>query len=361
MLNFAHMNCILANFSHDLALARNCEFYTPPVNVRVMEHDLAGLSRYFGNGDLSYNPDAPVWGWNLSFAMQLRRVGNVDLPNDSELAEIRSLASRKTAVEVLKFLRETLPELPLCGESLFCRSKGELDACLAEEGRYVLKSPLSGSGRGLRFVKGRLSETQRKWALKCIKEQKGVVVEPFYNKTADFALEFVVEEKEVTYKGLSVFETNSNNVYAGNLLRPQNILWKILLKYFESDVYCTLIDELLKILQEKFVGHYKGPLGVDMMIVCDKGQFRIHPCVEINVRRTMGFLSLDLAKLVSSSVKAKFSLLYEKGAGKLLEIARTSPLPEYDGQGLLHGGVMFLTPVNEDSHFTAIIEVLPPE
>lgn len=361
MFNFAHMNYVLANFSHDLALASNCEFYTPPVNVRIMEHDLAGLSRYFGNGELSYNPDAPVWGWNLSFVRRLRREGNVNLPNDSELAEIRSLSSRKTAVKVLRLLRETLPELPLCGESFFCRSESELDACLAEEGQYVLKSPLSGSGRGLRFVRGRLTEPQRKWALRCILEQEGVVVEPFYNKTADFALEFVVEEKGVTYRGGSVFETNSNNVYAGNLLRPQNILREALLKYFKSNIYRTLVDNLLKILQEEFVGHYMGPLGVDMMIVCERGQLRIHPCVEINVRRTMGFLSLDLAKLVSSSVKAKFSLLYEKGSGKLLEIARTSPLPEYDGQGLLHGGVMFLTPVNEDSHFTATIEVLNPE
>ena len=40
-------------------------------------------------------------------------------------------------------------------------------------------------------------------------------------------------------------------------------------------------------------GKYIGPLGVDMMIVAP--HFTLHPCVEINLRRTMGHVALALS------------------------------------------------------------------
>ena len=52
---------------------------------------------------------------------------------------------------------------------------------------------------------------------------------------------------------------------------------------------------------------HKGPFGVDMMVVCDgekydKGKapasdstLRLHPCVEINLRRTMGHVALAIS------------------------------------------------------------------
>jgi hypothetical protein len=41
---------------------------------------------------------------------------------------------------------------------------------------------------------------------------------------------------------------------------------------------------------------YQGPFGVDMMIVGkeDKDGFLLHPCVEINLRRTMGHVALSI-------------------------------------------------------------------
>ena len=39
---------------------------------------------------------------------------------------------------------------------------------------------------------------------------------------------------------------------------------------------------------------YTGPFGVDMMVVAGEKGFLLHPCVEINLRRTMGHAALAL-------------------------------------------------------------------
>jgi hypothetical protein len=43
--------------------------------------------------------------------------------------------------------------------------------------------------------------------------------------------------------------------------------------------------------------YYTGPFGIDMMIVArpDRQGLLLHPCVEINVRRTMGHVALSLS------------------------------------------------------------------
>ena len=48
---------------------------------------------------------------------------------------------------------------------------------------------------------------------------------------------------------------------------------------------CTLLAPVLK-------DKYAGPFGIDMMIVAGE---RLHPCVEINLRRTMGHVALALS------------------------------------------------------------------
>lgn len=51
-------------------------------------------------------------------------------------------------------------------------------------------------------------------------------------------------------------------------------------------------------------GAYTGPFGIDMMVVegnAGKG-FLLHPCVEINLRRTMGHVALSLTPADENAV-----------------------------------------------------------
>ena len=120
------------------------------------------------------------------------------------------------------------------------------------------------------------------------------MAEPYYQKVEDFALEFVADVK-VRYVGLSLFETNGS-AYSGNIVASEERKRQMLGKYIDG----TLLDELILRLEEALTiqlgGKYSGPLGVDMMVVAggDDRPFRIHPCVEINLRRTMGHVALAL-------------------------------------------------------------------
>ena len=50
---------------------------------------------------------------------------------------------------------------------------------------------------------------------------------------------------------------------------------------------------------------YAGAFGIDMMVVRrdDGDGFLLHPCVEINLRRTMGHVAISLTELCSGLPK----------------------------------------------------------
>ena len=119
------------------------------------------------------------------------------------------------------------------------------------------------------------------------------MVEPYYNKVKDFGMEFEAQaDGSVAYVGLSLFHT-VNGAYTGNLLLTEQAKEQQLAHYLPlpllSDVRSSLCTELARELQ----GRYVGPLGVDMMVVNAPTSF-LHPCVEVNLRRTMGHVALTL-------------------------------------------------------------------
>jgi hypothetical protein len=65
------------------------------------------------------------------------------------------------------------------------------------------------------------------------------------------------------------------------------------------------------------LGNYRGPFGVDMMIVMKSGErgenCLLHPCVEINLRRTMGHVALALTV---QGNRGTMSVLYNKERDK---------------------------------------------
>lgn len=376
------MKVHLFNFSHDLALACNAERYTPPPNVQLMERDLAPLVHLLPPSPLSYDAKAPVWGWNRSFVHALSREGLSGLPTDEQIDAIRALSSRRTAVEMLPALRSRLGQEFTVGESRMLMSEVALaeaiDALLSawraeRSSTLILKAPYSGSGRGLRLVSGSLTEQQERWARRCIREQGGVVAEPYYDKVIDFALEFLVGSATVDYLGLSVFATNDNNVYAGNIIAPQHVLQQKINQYLPTLDFQQLIDAVKSEIERRLLRHYLGPVGVDMMVVraaetvmkadLKEAQpvYKFSPCVEVNVRRTMGELSLHLLPLLADGTEGFFRLLFDKSPAALAGRVAAMPKPVYDSCHRLISGTYLLTPMAPDhdtTHYVALLETI---
>lgn len=369
-------------------MARGAKVFTPPTVVRAMERDLQPLRSLLPQPFRGYTADAPVWGWDEPLVHSLKKAGYPpgndgnsfnntgypsdndgnsfsmaeyrDLPTIEQLAGIRALSSRRTAVLVLRQLRQRLSSLPLVGESLFLTTPADLSRVFPQQPArtsekdspalplpphtnkrngpalplptHIIKEPYSSSGRGLRLVSTVLTPKTHQWALRCIREQGGVEVEPYYNKVLDLAMEFTCTGAGITYDGLSIFLTRANNTYTGNIVASQDFLEGRVSAYIDRAVLHSVRNALTDILSPILIGKYLGPVGVDMMVVKTKDEviasyekqtgianettqtdhgYALHPCVEINLRRTMGNLALYMTPLLPTpTATALFRIIY---------------------------------------------------
>ena len=322
------------NPDNDMALANGSPGYTPPANIqRMMEHTALLPTRWARPGEgvlvkdrvwvveepapktedwtediatgkghwipvsacLGDVEEVRPWGWSPALCHRLQAVGIPArlMPSAGQLATLRELSGRQQAV---RMLREVQPLHPCyVGQSVYCTSEEAVREALSRWPNTLLKAPWSSSGKGLRYGQGGQEETLRGWYQRILTQQGAVVVEPLYDKLHDFAMEFFSDgEGHVTYRGLSLFTTHSNGAYKGNLLWPEarKMQW-MEERLAEMDIPDSVLVTLRAALEQRLsalVGTaYRGPLGVDMMLV--RGGF-IHPCVEINLRMTMGYVSI---------------------------------------------------------------------
>jgi hypothetical protein len=104
----------------------------------------------------------------------------------------------------------------------------------------------------------------------------------------------------VTYEGLSMFHT-TNGAYTGNLLATETTKRLKLANYVSLQQLMDLRQRICALTSTLLADQYKGPFGIDMMVVAppagsaDDSHFLLHPCVELNLRRTMGHVALSLS------------------------------------------------------------------
>lgn len=240
-------------------------------------------------------PAIEPWGWNSALRATLLRRGipEEQMPTLPQLNAIRQLSHRRTAASLLPLLRTE----GTIGEAFECQTEQQVETLLQQYGQLVLKAPWSSSGRGLRFLS--LGHTplsmQAGWFRNLVQTQGAVMVEPFYNKVKDFGMEFYSDGKgHIGYLGLSLFHT-ANGAYTGNILATESSKEEIITRYIPIELLNSVKESICHHLSNVYNGHYCGPFGVDMMVTASPSAFLLHPCVEINLRRTMGHVALALA------------------------------------------------------------------
>lgn len=293
------------NPEHDIALAHNDPYFTAPRAGRVLREDLGSLPKLWAEADdvvldkrkdLSRLPITEVlpWGWDTAIVHQLTRAGvkREVMPSDETLQAIRRLSSREFAAGILSSL--VASNSLYVGEAHAIRSVDELNVMPC-----VLKEPWSSSGRGVRYVES-LTDALGNWARNVIQRQSCLMVEPHYDKLLDFGMEFTVDAQGVSYRGLSVFST-INGFYTGNVVASEGEKMEHIVAACQTwDASLTKAflassaSAICQLLAPHLTGIYNGPFGVDMMIVRTADGLRLHPMVEINLRRTMGHVAIDL-------------------------------------------------------------------
>lgn len=257
-----------------------------------------------------------VWGWDRALKASLQRKG-VDaslLPSDDYIERVRQLSHRRTAAQLLPRLRQE----GTVGEAFECSTIDDVNLLLNNHGHVVVKAPWSSSGRGVRFVEAdNLQPNFGSWLRNILVRQGSVMVEPYYHKVKDFAMEFSADGKgHIRYEGLSLFHT-ANGAYVGNILATEQTKRDMLSRY----VSLSLIDSICETIVDYLdLEDYCGPLGIDMMVVRENDRLLLHPCVEINLRRTMGHVALTLSPVddgICRVMRITYSNTYKLSLRKL--------------------------------------------
>lgn len=282
------------------------------------------------------------WGWDAALCHQLQRLGINPriLPTAEELEEVRALSHRRTAKELLDSIQHTSladnmigdsikekeeviettskaveltgEAIELTGEAIEVKDEAALLQQLARWPEAVLKAPWSSSGRGVRMVSAPVHSSVLQWALGVMRRQGSLMVEPLYHKVADFGMEFSANAEGFTYLGLSLFDT-SGTAYTGNVLATEEEKRTKLARYLSPTQIDSLRQLVLHCLEAISPRFRLGPFGIDMMIIrTEDGKTRVHPCVEINFRRTMGHVAIALQQRITTPFEA-MTVTFEDG------------------------------------------------
>ena len=278
------------NPEHDLCIANGDENFVPPRSAVGFAKDNTDLSEHLRRPNKQRRQIIP-WGWNHVLRKRLINEGidPATLPSEEELQFIRTHSRREFALDVHSRLSCNDSQVIGPDYRIVATSVDEIEAFISANGSAVLKSPLSGSGKGIRFVRERLSESDEGWCRKTIEKQGSVIVERRFEIIKECAMLFECHHEGIDFIGYSLFESR-NGAYSRNILASNEDIEDIIAGYIPRDMLRTIRERLTSILVDTLVGHYEGFLGVDQMI-CQADSPVFIPVSEINLRMTMGLIS----------------------------------------------------------------------
>ena len=278
------------NPEHDLCIANGDENFVPPRSAVGYAKENIDLSEHLKRPNKQRRQIIP-WGWNHSLKKRLINEG-IDpdtLPSEEELQFIRTHSRREFALDVhsrlsCKDLQVIEPDYRTVATSV-----SEIEGFISANGSVVLKSPLSGSGKGIRFVRESLSESDEGWCRRTLDKQGSVIVERRFEILKECAMLFECHHDGIDFIGYSLFESR-NGAYSRNILASNEEIEYIIAEYIPRDTLIAIRENLTAILADTLVGHYEGFLGVDQ-IICQTDSPIFIPVSEINLPMTMGLIA----------------------------------------------------------------------
>jgi len=392
------------NPGHESAVLNGSRFYQPNANVVKMQEDLAFLPAWYASsGDFVLtgqtlttdflssvqslsplaraitsadflsdreqflNEEVNLWGISPQsihyFEQQNKRYDlRLKIPEWKE--SYHPLGGRPIAKECLSFLINNFAEIENRILPVYLSDTAEIEEYIINSGeQQVVKSPYSSSGRGLIWLPPeKLAQSERQILSGMLKRQKEVSVEPALDKRLDFSMHFEIQsEKEVRFIGYSLFQTNDKGAYEKSILINQEELEAKITAFIDKGLLLSVKSKLLTFIQQKYSPDYKGNIGVDMLIYQSDNQYHLNPCVEINMRKSMGYLAIQLFKnyILPSSQGAFFVKYYPEGQAirQHEELMKQYPLV-LDGQKI-KSGYLALCPVAENSQYHAYVNTTP--
>lgn len=261
-----------------------------------------------------YAGEVRPWGWSLPLVGELARNGinRSSLPALPELKKLRELSHRRTSVRLAESM----------GFGHWMRyaedEESALEAIEKFDGKAFVKLPWSCSGRGVFDTRSIPRSKVREVVGAAIRRQGGVTVELAHDKKKDFAILYEYRVGCARCLGLSMFEAATSGFYGGNAVLPQEEIATAI--GWDTASLAAKAGEAL----ERVLGNaYDGPAGVDMLVAAGPAGKYVVPCVEVNLRYTMGFVAAGIHRHSGLTgrlalVDGKFVLLRSDGAEQTL-------------------------------------------
>lgn len=373
---------LLFNPENDLALAVGTPNYTPPIAARRLRQAGETLPLWYASGgdrviahgvnarwlettttlfglqaDLYDHRSAAAltpspWGWSAAARRNFinENFDPSQLPDDTLLEHLRQLSHRRTTIEINRRLRDLL-DFEIAPEAVEIDNSSALADLLAEDSNMIIKAPWSSTGRGIIDCRTLRPDEVMRHASGIISKQGSVMAEHAYDRLADFAMLFHSYGRQCRFAGLSLFDTDPRGAYTGNIIAPQNYITAFLDKFYPADRLAEAATALETVLSAVISPVYSGPLGIDMLIAA-RGDGRpalLDATVELNLRRTMGFVALSLAQ----------NYLAEGSIGRYTVVpgaVNTDAQAVVDNHKLVNGRVLLTEP---NPYFSFVFEVKP--
>ena len=271
--------------------------------------------------------------------------------------------------------------------------------------------PSEQSGGGMSSFSSSL-EKVKNWSNALIRRHGYLTAEPYYNKVQDFAMEYCVREGQCRFIGYSLFNTNAHGRYESNLLMEDEKIETLLAQYIPHSALHEVRDWVISHFTHIIPAEWdttRHPLyfGIDMMVVMtiDNGQqttddgqqttdrvsacecyvnlhtnppasaaelktkftselkiqnseFKLHPCVEINLRLNMGIIAHEVRRaLLAPGTEGTFhvtSFPTEEAAQRFYQEHIEQFPPLFQGEKIV-SGYYPLTPIHSHTRHHAYI------
>lgn len=190
--------------------------------------------------------------------------------------------------------------------------------------RVVIKESLGLAGRNMmRLWEPAILDAQRQWLARALSSGRGVVVEPWLDRVADFSVQMEMDTHGLRIVGYTGLQNDARGQFQANWAGPrsprkppQTVYDHLPEAGSAHGRILRLYGVLAALLEPHLVamGH-TGPLGLDALVYRHPGGgCRLKPVVEINPRYTMGRLTLELMRQVAPGVSGVFRLIPRSAA-----------------------------------------------
>ncbi len=305
------------------------------------------------------------WGW-CYHTLALQKKLDLTVPNQNDINFYNKLYAKTFSLEILRESKLCAPEIIGSLASTEDEVIEKIKILQAKNYNVVIKAVLGASGQNQIQIKDKLDERQGLWLRRLLKEQGGVIVEPWLNREFDFSMQVrVFPNGQSKFLGYARFISDETGKYRGAWLGGfEKNLTKEQIIFINNAGLRELTQKLTAIVAARLAEKkYVGTAGIDCFVYRDQqNQLRIKPLVEINVRSNMGEVTVNFSRRLVSRRPGLWVILgmhelKKIGFNSFKELAldfRTR-FPLRMSGGLIESGVLFTNDPEQAEGYLSLI------